>query len=144
MQKYFSKNLRFLRKEQNLTQLDLAEYLGKTKGLISCYEKGTAEPGMAVLLRLSHKLGVNLHDFCTKDLATDEKFLAKTDLAPNLDNFKERLKLIKERSLKSDKNSIHNDALHLSEEVIEFLQNMDKRLIDASYELESVLNALRK
>jgi transcriptional regulator with XRE-family HTH domain len=144
MQKYFSKNLRFLRKKQNLTQLDLAEYLGKTKGLISCYEKGTAEPGMAVLLRISHKLGVNLQDLCIKDLSKDENFLAQGDLTPNLDDFKERLNLIKQKSIKSENNSIQNEAVHLSEEVIEFLQNMDKRLLDASYELESVLNALRK
>ncbi|MFA0961489.1 helix-turn-helix domain-containing protein [Roseivirga sp. BDSF3-8] len=144
MQKYFSKNLRFLRKKQNLTQLDLAEFLGKTKGLISCYEKGTAEPGMDVLLRISHKLGVNLHDLCTKDLSTDEKFLTQGELTPNLDDFKERLSLIKQRNAKTDVNGSYSEAVHLSEEVIEFLQNMDKRLLDASSELESVLNALRK
>lgn len=56
------KNIKKIRKEQNLTQDDLAERLHCTRQTISNYENGKSEPNIALLVEIANVLGVEVND----------------------------------------------------------------------------------
>lgn len=69
----FRVNLRYLRKKHHMTQEELGEKVGKTKSLISSYEKGNVEPGLSALLELTEIFNVSLNDFVLEDLAIKQE-----------------------------------------------------------------------
>lgn len=66
---YLSYNIRFLRKQMDLSQEELAVKVGLNRGNIASYEKGTAEPKLCNLLSLSKFFEVTLLDLTQRDLA---------------------------------------------------------------------------
>ena len=50
---YLAANLRFLRKQKNITQTELAEQLDVQRTMISAYEDGRSEPKLATLRRFA-------------------------------------------------------------------------------------------
>ena len=60
---FLGHKLRKLRKEQNLTQLDLARQVGITNGQISTIERGVSSPSISTLHRISSVLGVSMAEF---------------------------------------------------------------------------------
>lgn len=71
----FSKRLVSLRKEKKLTQYDLAELLGFSRGQIGNYEQGTREPDQNTLLKISDFFNVSV-----------DYLLGKTDVKNYLDD----------------------------------------------------------
>lgn len=65
---YLSDNIRFLRKQKDLSQEELANKVGLNRGNIASYEKGTAEPKLCNLLSLSKFFEVTLLDLTQRDL----------------------------------------------------------------------------
>ncbi len=64
-----SSNIRHLRKQLSISQDDLAKRLGGlNRGNIASYEKGTAEPKICNLLKLSNFYKVSVIDLTTSDL----------------------------------------------------------------------------
>ena len=53
------------RKEKNMSQRELAEYLHITDKAISKWERGLSFPDITVLIPLSEVLGVSLYDLLT-------------------------------------------------------------------------------
>jgi transcriptional regulator with XRE-family HTH domain len=51
--------LSLIRKDRQLTQVELAEAVGVTQAMISFYEKGVTEPSASVLVALARELGVS-------------------------------------------------------------------------------------
>jgi transcriptional regulator with XRE-family HTH domain len=68
---YIAGNLRYLRKLANLSQQAFAEKVGLNRGNIASYEKGSAEPSLTNLLKISRYFNVDLMDFIDRDLAKD-------------------------------------------------------------------------
>lgn len=60
---YLGQRLRQLRKEQNLTQLDLAQQVGITNGQISTIERGVSSPSLTTLHRIARALNVPIPEF---------------------------------------------------------------------------------
>lgn len=60
---FLGQKLRKLRKEQNLTQLDLARQVGITNGQISTIERGVSSPSISTLHKISAVLGVGMAEF---------------------------------------------------------------------------------
>jgi transcriptional regulator with XRE-family HTH domain len=56
----FIKNLKDYRKQNNLTQDDLAEMLGYSQKNIAKWEQGFTLPSVDVLIELSNKMGISL------------------------------------------------------------------------------------
>ena len=56
----FAKNLKLLRQEKNLGQVELAKQLKVSKGIISLWENGLREPNMSSLIALSKFFGVSI------------------------------------------------------------------------------------
>ncbi len=57
---YFKDNLKFLRQEKNIGQVELANKLGVSKGIISLWENGLREPNMSSLISLSIFFNVSI------------------------------------------------------------------------------------
>ena len=53
MENIFGKNLKMLRQEKNIGQVELAKNLGVSKGIISLWENGLREPNMSSLIALA-------------------------------------------------------------------------------------------
>ena len=69
-----AENMRCMRKRIGLSQEDLARRVGLNRGNIASYEKGTAEPKLCNLLRLSSFFGVSIHDLTRRDLGCDTTY----------------------------------------------------------------------
>ena len=67
-------NLRCMRKRLGMSQDELAQRVGLNRGNIASYEKGSAEPKLCNLLRLSHFLGVSIHDLTRSDLSCENRY----------------------------------------------------------------------
>jgi transcriptional regulator with XRE-family HTH domain len=63
-----STNLKYLRKQQNLTQVQLAEKLEIKRSLIGAYEEGRAEPKLATLLKMGHVFQITVDQLINPDL----------------------------------------------------------------------------
>lgn len=68
---YFKTNLEFLRKSKGWTQLDLANKLGVTIGVISHWEKGIRQPKMEMIGTIADLFGVGA-DLLFKDLRLEQ------------------------------------------------------------------------
>ena len=47
------------RKELGLTQQDVADYIGKKRNTVSCYENGTLNPPVDIAIKIKEKLATN-------------------------------------------------------------------------------------
>jgi transcriptional regulator with XRE-family HTH domain len=65
---YLASNLRFLRKQKNITQNDLADQLDVQRTMISAYEDGRSEPKLATLQKLGDILGVGVEELLNHDI----------------------------------------------------------------------------
>ena len=66
---YFSKNIKFLRKQRKLGQSKLAELLGVSRDNVASYERGSS-PGRQVIVRIVNLFQVDFTDLVEKDLET--------------------------------------------------------------------------
>jgi transcriptional regulator with XRE-family HTH domain len=65
---YLAPNLRFLRKQKNITQNDLADQLDVQRTMISAYEDGRSEPKLATLQKLADILEVGVEELLDHDI----------------------------------------------------------------------------
>ena len=60
MENKFKDILKILREEKGIGQVQLANTIGVSKGIISLWENGLREPGMFSLMLLSQYFGVSI------------------------------------------------------------------------------------
>jgi len=60
MENKFGENLKYLRTEKKIGQVELAHKLGVSKGIISMWENGLREPTMSSLINLAKFFGVSI------------------------------------------------------------------------------------
>lgn len=58
----FKENLKVLRQERGVGQVELARAIGVSKGIISLWENGLREPSMSSLVMLANYFGISLDD----------------------------------------------------------------------------------
>lgn len=80
---FLAENIRLLRKQKNWSQEELANQVGLNRGNIASYEKGTAEPKICNLLKISQLFGVSIIDLTKRDLRTHAQQAGKTALIIN-------------------------------------------------------------
>ena len=78
----FGENLQYYRKQNNLTQEDLAEQMQVSRQSVSKWENGEAMPDLEKVIKLADILRVNLDDLCgrTIDAATKDSLKLPTEL----------------------------------------------------------------
>ena len=74
---FLGQKLRKLRKEQNLTQLELAQQVGITNGQVSTIERGVSSPSLATLHRIARALTVPMNDFFEDDRQKEVELVRK-------------------------------------------------------------------
>jgi transcriptional regulator with XRE-family HTH domain len=74
---FLGQKLRKLRKEQNLTQLDLARQVGITNGQISTIERGVSSPSISTLHKIAAVLGVGMAEFFENEPAQQLQMVRK-------------------------------------------------------------------
>ena len=57
---YFKDNLKSLRQEMKIGQIELAQKIGVSKGIISLWENGLREPNMSSLILLAQFFKVSI------------------------------------------------------------------------------------
>ena len=62
METEFKNNLKFLRQERGIGQVELAKSLGVSKGIISLWENGLREPNLASLVAIAKFFHVSLDE----------------------------------------------------------------------------------
>lgn len=77
---HLSTNLRFLRKQKELTQEQLAQKLGVKRAMIGAYEEGRAEPRLTTLQHFCQYFKVRMDQLVLRDL-TSEKSEEEVDVA---------------------------------------------------------------
>ena len=60
MENKFGENLKYLRTEKKIGQVELAHKLGVSKGIISMWENDLREPTMSSLIALAKFFGVSI------------------------------------------------------------------------------------
>ena len=60
MKNEFKDNLKLLRKERDVGQVELAKAINVSNGIISLWENGLREPSMSSLIALSQYFGVSI------------------------------------------------------------------------------------
>lgn len=68
-QSFAGKNLKFLRKQQKMTQEEFATKLNIKRSLLGAYEEERAEPRIDVLELVSDQFGISLDELLRKDLS---------------------------------------------------------------------------
>lgn len=66
---FFSKNLKFLRQLNGLSQEDLALNIGLNRGNIASYENGSAEPKLENLFKIANFFNIPSNDLIGRDMA---------------------------------------------------------------------------
>lgn len=69
MSSYLSQNLKFLRKQKNFTQEDLARALGLNRPSIGAYEEGRAEPKLETMQNMADYFGITIDELINTNLA---------------------------------------------------------------------------
>lgn len=61
--KIFGENLSEILEEQNMTQKELADATGLSRGAINGYVNGAKMPGVRAIINMVYVLGVDINDF---------------------------------------------------------------------------------
>ncbi len=78
-QEKIGKFIQELRKQQNLTQLQLAEKLGVTDRAVSKWENGRCMPDLSLFIPLSQELGITINELLSGERLTEEKYQQKLE-----------------------------------------------------------------
>ena len=84
MNSKFINNLKKIRKNNNLSQEQLAEILGISRQAISKWESGSAYPEMEKIIQLCEKFNVNIDDLLNKDI---EEIISEEQSKKNLNKY---------------------------------------------------------
>lgn len=148
--KVFADNLKKYRKENKLTQGDLAKRLNVSRSAISYYEKGTVEPSIYFLINLANEMNCsidNLFGFNREVSIELPKNLTKEELKPiekefkkeevEIDDPKYYLEKLKKTLLKVQRSYIELDMSKKRADRIADELKMSKKRTDRMYnELE--------
>ena len=88
MKNNLSENLKKIRKDNNLSQEQLAEELGVSRQAISKWESGTAYPEMDKIIQLCNRFELYIDDLLNKDIReVKENEISKNNLNKIIDSF---------------------------------------------------------
>ncbi|GAB5540212.1 MAG: hypothetical protein Salg2KO_23150 [Salibacteraceae bacterium] len=65
---FIAENLKYLRKQHNWTQGELAHHLGVKRSMIGAYEEGRADPKISLIQLICQKFNLNLDAFISSNL----------------------------------------------------------------------------
>ncbi|HZK46406.1 MAG TPA: XRE family transcriptional regulator [Atopostipes sp.] len=87
---YIGNKLRYYRKENNMTQDELAQKLGLAKGTISNYESGYRTPQEHRLFELAEVLNISINDLFPPTTETDDVVKKITEISAQLEKVRQQ------------------------------------------------------
>lgn len=84
---YLSKNIKYLRKDRNLTQEDIANIVGKARSLISAWESDDREITAEDIVKLSKYFNVPMDELVGSDLSKKSNNKINDDIKILLDAY---------------------------------------------------------
>lgn len=72
-------NLRYLRKKDKLSQGELADEFSVARTTMGDYERGKTEPNLEMLIKISKKFNVSIHELILNDLSYNELEVARNN-----------------------------------------------------------------
>jgi DNA-binding XRE family transcriptional regulator len=72
-------NLRYLRKKDKFSQGELADEFSVARTTMGDYERGKTEPNLEMLVKISKKFDVSIHDLIINDLSFNELEVARNN-----------------------------------------------------------------
>lgn len=85
-----SKNLKFLRRQKNMTQQAFADWIGIKRSSLGAYEEGRAKPGFNTISQISNLFGISIDQLVKNDLTQiagelvrDQEISGPTDIKGN-------------------------------------------------------------
>ncbi|MCX6230153.1 MAG: helix-turn-helix domain-containing protein [Bacteroidetes bacterium] len=85
---FIAENIRYLRKQKQLTQDDLASKIGVKRAMIGSYEESRAVPKLPLLQAMAYYFDVSLNDLLDKDLSKEEAKRKKTVVDVSANNLR--------------------------------------------------------
>ncbi|NND79164.1 MAG: helix-turn-helix transcriptional regulator, partial [Maribacter sp.] len=82
MENYFAKNLKYLRKERNISQTALAIALKISRSKVASYESRGVEPQLQLLISIAQFFDISLEDLIGKDIQTKVNLEGKKAIQP--------------------------------------------------------------
>ncbi len=70
---FIGSNIKFLRKQKNLTQDELSKKIGVNRSMIGSYEEGRAKPKISTIQIMAHYFNTGVDDLINKDLSLNTK-----------------------------------------------------------------------
>jgi len=116
MKNYFANNIKYIRKESNLSQKEFASILNIARSTLSCWENGTRIPNIETILKISKKFNIN-QDIITTNL--------KVPIKSNTYD-----QIIKTIEIENDVKITIQKKGPLTEETINIITNLLKEEID--------------
>ena len=92
-QNEFIKNLKFYRKERNISQEKLSELCDCATSTIGCIEIGRQAPSFEMIINIANALEIHPADLFLRNSSTtvnNTKKLLKSELLPQIENFIEK------------------------------------------------------
>ena len=108
------KNIKKVRNVKRLSQQSFAELFQLSRGNISSYEEGRAEPKIEVIAEIAKYFGIPLNDFVLKDLSVNQLLHYNTELVLETEDLKRNNKPVKIPYI---------SALHLSDYIAHYNDN---------------------
>jgi len=104
---YFAENLRKIREEKNMTQKDMAEFLGLKYNTYKQYESKRREPSIDTLIDITMKLNTTI-DYLLKNVKRDDsKYIEHDKIINRLSqSIKDNIEIM-EQEVKKAKNDIN-------------------------------------
>lgn len=80
-----AKNLRWIRKKQNISQTEFANVFGITRASVGAYEEGRAEPKLELLMKITKHYQLDLSSFIEQELniVSVESVINKVKMRPS-------------------------------------------------------------
>lgn len=109
---FLAGNLRLLRKQKSWSQEELAARIGLNRGNIASYEKGTAEPKICNLLKISQIFGVSIIDLTRRDLREQAQRSGKTAFVVDNSMMRDAFEKLDELSKEAEELSVVIKSIH--------------------------------
>ena len=125
---FFNINLKYLRKQKDWTQDELAAQLAVKSNTISNYEKGVSNPDFDMLDKIVKIFGVSVDELLFADLANEKTYpMSKAEFQP-----------AKGATMHGPSNNPSTNPFDFMQQVMQQLQSVTNELREVKQELKSL------
>lgn len=115
---YFSKNLKYIREQRNLSQNKLAELIGVNQTTIARWEDDNRTPNLDNAIDVSNILNIPIADLVGRDLSNPDN-----TIPPKYDDGK---RILREKGLMDENDNINEESLDKLLKIADMVEGLSK------------------